>query len=102
MAAEMPIGTATIIAMPVIFSVPTISGQMPNWAPLFANGSQVVPRMKSDRGTLVKNVTVSMINVKTIPIVVKTETEAMRNNKIGMSFSMIFLLFLSFDFAISS
>lgn len=98
----MPIGTATTIAMPVIFNVPTINGQMPNWAPLLANGSHVVPRMNSDSGTLVKNVTVSMINVRTIPMVVKTETEAIRNNKTGMSFSMIFLLFLSFDFAISS
>lgn len=98
----MPIGTATTIAMPVIFNVPTIKGQMPNCAPLLANGSHVVPRMKSARGTLVKNVTVSMIKVRTIPMVVKTDTEATKNNRIGISFSIIFLLFLSFDFAISS
>src|SRR5690606_3224897 len=102
MAAEMPIGTATMTAINVTFKVPTINGKMPNWASLLENGSQVVPKIKSKNGTRVKNVTVSTINVKTMPMDVKTETEAMRNKIIGMIFSITFLFFLPFDCAIIS
>ena len=71
---------------------------MPYSGSVFANGNHSVPNMKSNTGILVKNITVSTINVQTIPNVVSTDTDAIKKRIIGINFSIIFFCFLLLDF----
>ena len=67
-----PIGTATIVAITVIFNVPITNAQIP-YLGSEPVGFQSLVNKNSTIDTRVKNVIVSVIKVKRIPIVVKIE-----------------------------
>src|SRR5699024_552026 len=87
MADIKPTGVAIAIAITDEAIVPTSNGKIPNFAS-WLNGFSTVPVKKSHSGTRLKNSTVADNSVTTIPIVMSTEMDAMRNNRIGISFSI--------------
>src|SRR5699024_10872416 len=89
-----PIGVATSIAITVETTVPTTNGKIPNGAS-WLNGLSTVPVKKSHIGIRLKNSIVSDSSVKTIPIVIRMEVEAMTNKRIGINFSIFSETFLA-------
>ena len=82
-----PIGTATIVAITVIFNVPITNAQIP-YLGSEPVGFQSLVNKNSTIDTRVKNVIVSVIKVKRIPIVVKIEIAAIIPKIIGTILSL--------------
>lgn len=87
-AAPNPKGTATIVAIAVILSVPKINAQMP-YCGVDENGFQSLENKNSVIGTRVKNVMVSVNNVTIIPTVARIEQIAMIPRMIGTILSLM-------------
>src|SRR5690625_1246234 len=92
MAAIIPIGAATIMAIIEEVIVPVMSGKIPN-SGFWLNGFKTVPVKKSQMGTILKNSIVSVESVTTIPIVVTIEMAVTKNSKKGTDFSVKFDIF---------
>src|SRR5699024_8345399 len=88
-----PIGVATSIAITEEATVPTTNGKIPNVAS-WLNGLSTVPVKKSHIGIRLKNSIVSDSSVKTIPIVIRMEVEAMTNKESESTFQFFLKLFL--------
>src|SRR5690625_1328999 len=97
MAAIIPVGAATIMAIIEEVIVPVMSGKIPN-SGFWLNGFKTVPVKKSQIGTILKNSIVSVDSVTTIPIVVTIEIAVIRNRKNGTDFSVKFEMFLELFF----
>lgn len=87
-----PIGTATIVAMTVIFSVPMISAQIPYFGDE-VNGDHSAVNRNSVSGMRVKNVIVSVSNVTNMPSVVRIEISAMSASTFGTTLSLVTFAF---------
>ena len=89
---ESPIGKAKRSAIIDVNSVPDKSGKIPKCFSA-KRGVHCVSVKNSTIDTSWKNPKAWYINIKTIPIVVRTVTSAHKNNAFSMIFSLIFLTY---------